>query len=209
MMPALSALESDALTELVNVAVSKAAVTLGRMIDSEVSLTVPKVTVVGRDHVAAAIAIPGTDRLVAVGEAFNGPFSGSAVLIFPVANSLELVRAILPHVDDLEEIIEMEQEALGEIGNIILNSCLSTVANMLDHKINTSLPRIYYGEAVDIVSLSEGKDAEAGPVMIFHVDFVVKERGLQGFIMIIMSVSSFLAFRDSIVKLVKSYSETG
>ena len=59
----------------------------------------------------------------------RGPFSGRALLIFPEAQSLELVRSIVGAEHSLEDVIDLEQEALAETGNIILNACLATIAN--------------------------------------------------------------------------------
>lgn len=203
MLESLSELETDALTELVNVSVSKAAVTLSKMVHGGVSLTVPQVRVVPRTAAAAALTARLDDQLVAVGEEFKGSFSGAAVMVFPVSNSLELVRAVLPHMADLDEIIEMEQEALSEIGNILINSCLSTLANMLKQRITTSLPRVIYGAAMEI--LAYGGDTESDQVMIFHVDFTMKERGIKGFILIVMSVSSLMSLRQSVAALIAPY----
>ena len=62
-------------------------------------------------------------------QVFEGEITGRALLIFPDTKSLELVRAVIGGELPLEEIIELEQEALAEIGNIILNGCLATIAN--------------------------------------------------------------------------------
>lgn len=203
MLESFSDLETDALTELVNVSVSKAAVTLSKMVQGSVSLTVPKVHVVPRASAAAVLTTRPDDQLVAVGEEFQGSFSGAAVMVFPVSNSLELVRAVLPHMADLDEIIEMEQEALSEIGNILINSCLSTLANMLHQRITTSLPRVIYGSALEILAF--GGTMESDQVMVFHVDFTMKERGIKGFILIVMSVSSLIALRQSVAAMIAPY----
>lgn len=202
----LSEMEADALTELVNVSVSKAAVTLSKMVRGGVSLTVPKVRIVPRAVAAASLTPTSEDQLVAVGEEFSGPFSGAAVLVFPVSNSLELVRSVLPHDADLEEIIEMEQEALSEIGNILINSCLSTLANMLRQRIKTSLPRVIYGAATQVLAYG-GAESDADPVMILHVDFLMKEKGIHGFILIVMSLSSLMALRSSVAQMVAAYTD--
>ena len=60
-----------------------------------------------------------------------GGFFGAALLIFPEKNSLELVRAVAGDHLSFEDILELEQEALAEIGNVILNGCMATIANLL------------------------------------------------------------------------------
>jgi len=59
------------------------------------------------------------------------PRAGRALLIFPEANGLELLRAVVGRHLPLEDIVDLEDEALAETGNIILNSWLVTVSNLL------------------------------------------------------------------------------
>ena len=82
---------------------------------------------------------------------FEGDITGRALLIFPDTKSLELVRAVTGGELPLEEIIELEQEALAETGNIILNGCLATIANMLQRNLKMSLPEILRGEPDDLL----------------------------------------------------------
>ena len=44
-----------------------------------------------------------------------------------------------------QEVLEMETEALAETGNIILNSCLATMANMLKGSLSMSIPEVLRG----------------------------------------------------------------
>jgi chemotaxis protein CheC len=52
-------------------------------------------------------------------------------LIFPEASSLELVRVVVGRQLSLEDIVNLEDEVLAETGNIILNSWVATIANLL------------------------------------------------------------------------------
>ena len=53
-------------------------------------------------------------------------FDTDALLLFPERGSLEIVRRMLGRSEiQLDQITELEQDALGEIGNIIINSCMS------------------------------------------------------------------------------------
>ena len=72
------------------------------------------------------------------------------MLIFPETNSLELVRAITGGGLPLDDIIALEQEALAETGNIILNGCLATIANILQRTLRFSLPEIIHGSGSEI-----------------------------------------------------------
>jgi chemotaxis protein CheC len=86
------------------------------------------------------VAKPGNPNLVALRQDFSGVFSGRALLIFPEASSLELVRVVVGRQLALEDIVDLEDEALAETGNIILNSWVATIANLLKKNLKMSLP---------------------------------------------------------------------
>ena len=127
----LSELELDALTEAVNLGVSRAASNLSEMVTEQVHLSVPSVLMIGRERAIEILNKSEPSKLVAVHQIFEGEVSGRALVIFPEAKSLELVRAVTSAELSLEDIIELEHEALAETGNVILNSCLATIANQL------------------------------------------------------------------------------
>ncbi len=91
----LDELERDAITELANIGVSRAAASLREMVGHQVLLSVPSVDILTRRAAAVLISERESDELVAVQQAFAGPFSGRAMLIFPQSNSLHLLRAII------------------------------------------------------------------------------------------------------------------
>ena len=62
----LSELELDALTELVNIGVSRAATSLGAMVGQQVLLSVPSVAIVSRARAMEQIGETRQDLLVAV-----------------------------------------------------------------------------------------------------------------------------------------------
>src|SRR5580692_5644893 len=106
--------ERDALAEIANMGVSRAATSLRKMVGEQVLLSVPAVNIVTRQEASVLVGGGGEAKLVAVQQSFDGPFAGSALLIFPAAQSLELVRLIVGEEHSLEDIIDLEQEALAE-----------------------------------------------------------------------------------------------
>ncbi len=91
---ALSELQRDALTEVVNIGVSRAAVSLRKMVGEQVIMSVPALELISRTSAAKLIRERESDQLIAVSQDFAGPFSGRALLIFPASSSLSLVRAV-------------------------------------------------------------------------------------------------------------------
>ena len=185
----LTELELDALTELVNLAVSKAAFGLAEMVHEEVSLSVPKVALVSREDAILAMAEHKWANLVAVHQMFAGDIDGRALLIFPEEKSLELVRAVVGGEFTLEEILELEQEALAETGNVILNGCLATIANMLERTLKISLPEVLRGSSAEVFNL-EPPPRDGGSVLFVYINFTLRRRDIEGYIAMLMDLPS-------------------
>jgi len=190
----LDELELDALTELVNIGVSVAATGLREMVGEEVLLSVPKVDLVSRENAVAILREKESAKLVAVHQVFEGDITGRALLIFPETKSLEIVRAVAGSNLSLEDVIELEQEALAETGNIILNGCLSTIANMLERNLKMSLPEIIRGEAVHFFNLQPPPQS-GDQVLFVYINFAVQQRDIRGYIAMLMDLPSFEALK--------------
>ena len=89
----LSQVEHDALCELANVAMARAATSMRRMVGRQILLTVPTCEILAPEGALDRVVKPGNSNLVAVRQDFSGVFSGRALLIFPEIGSLELMRA--------------------------------------------------------------------------------------------------------------------
>lgn len=192
--PALSELELDALTELVNLGVSKSAFSLREMIGEQVILSVPSVDLIPRAQAIETLGKNEPNKLVAVHQVFEGDIHGRAMLIFPETRSLELVRAVTSSALPLEDILELEQEALAETGNIILNGCLATIANLLQRTLKITLPEILRGDSRALFDLPP--PPSPGDVVLFvYINFSVRQRDIQGYITLLMDLPSLTTLR--------------
>ena len=189
----LDELERDALTELVNIGVSRAASNLRKMVGGEVLLSVPSIEIIDHRHAATLIHEREGGGLVAVRQDFSGAFHGSALLIFPQANGLELVRAVLGDAVPEAEAVGMEEEALSETGNVILNSCLATMANMLERPLAMSLPKVVRIEGEELLETVD--PAEDGLVLFLYINFSVRERSIRGYIAMVMDLVSLATLK--------------
>jgi len=189
----LSPIERDAFAEIANMGVARAATSLRQMLGEQVLLSVPAVHIVTREVAAELVERDNSAKLVAVQQSFDGPFSGRALLIFPEAQSLELVRSIVGADQSLEDVIDLEQEALAETGNVILNACLATIANVLRKSMRMSLPTIIRGDGATLFAQPLG----GGNLVLFlYIDFTIKSRGMRGFIALLMDLPSIAALKE-------------
>ncbi len=207
---ALSELERDALTEVVNIGVSRAAASLRKMVGEQVVLSVPAIEVMDQKRAAALVGERESEDLIAVRQDFSGAFAGRALLIFPQASSLELVRAVTGGQMSPEETAEMEGEALSETGNVILNGCLATMANMLQRSLTMSLPAVVRGESEGLMGGAvAGAPASEAPVLFLYINFTIRERNIRGYIVMLMDLPSLAALKLLIADFIDSIMETG
>jgi len=202
----LTDLESDALAELANVAMARASVSLRTMIQHEVLLSVPNVEILAPKEAIARVAKPGNPNLVAVRQDFSGVFSGRALLIFPEASSLELVRVVVGRQLALEDIVDLEDEALAETGNIILNSWVATIANLLKKNLKMSLPVVIRRDQSHIF---ESVSPRESFILFLHIKFDISQQQIRGYVALMMDVPSVAELRSLIADYVVSLAGRG
>jgi chemotaxis protein CheC len=202
----LDEMERDALTELVNLGVSRAASSLRVIVGQEILLSVPGVAIVPRSRAARMIGGHEATKLIAVCQDFKGDISGRAMLIFPETKSLELVRAITGGELPLEEIVALEHEALAETGNVILNNCLATIANTLRRTLRISLPDIFRGDGSELFGLSTTAEAN-DLVLVLYINFTINHRDVTGHIAMLMDLPALRELQNLLHDLVLRVSE--
>ncbi len=198
----LDELERDALTELVNIGVSRSAASLRKMVNKQVLLSVPSVEIVTKRAAAALIGQREAENLIAVQQEFEGVFSGRALLIFPESNGLHLARAILGDEMNQAEVVEMESEALAETGNVILNGCLGSMANMLQQTLKMSLPNVRRGssEMLFEILLAPGDDSF---VLFLYINFSIRDHNISGYIAMIMDLPALETLRQLVAAFIE------
>ena len=197
----ISEVERDALCELANVAMARAATSIRRMVGRQILLSVPTCDILAPQAAAERLATSGNPLLVAVRQDFSGVFTGRALLIFPEQNSLELMHAILGREIALADILDLEDEALTETGNIILNSWVGTVANLLKQTLKMSLPTVIRRDQRHIF---ESVVIAETVVLFLHIKFEVSQLKIQGYVALIMDVPSIELLRTLIAEFIAS-----
>jgi chemotaxis protein CheC len=191
---ALTELERDALGEIANMAMGRAANSIRKMVGHQVLLSVPAVEILSKETAAQIVGAPDNRILVAVRQDFAGAFSGRALLIFPETSSLELMRAVVGRSLSVKDIVEFQDEAFAEIGNVILNSWVATIANLLKRSLPISLPIVLRGDGKRIFEVEE---SAATFVLFLRIRFEINH-----FQMLLMEVPSIVELRSLVADFV-------
>ncbi|MDE2430892.1 MAG: chemotaxis protein CheC [Burkholderiales bacterium] len=196
-MHSLSELHLDALSEVFNVGAGRAAASLSEIVGDEVRLSVPSVEV--RKSSDLDLSIMGVDnaRFGAVHQTFSGTFEAEAILLFTEEHALEIVKDMMGSQISLEDLAEFEQEAMCELGNIILNACLSAMADMLNIPLNCSLPN-YTVATTEEIFRRVSDDSDQPYVLLLHIDLAIEKRHSEGHLIFLLSSTSL---QDLIVQI--------
>lgn len=192
----LEELQHDAIIELLNIGMGKAAASLSIMVNEEVQLSIPRLELLTRQKAANHLNTQPQQRIVAIKQYFHGPFWGEALLLFKLEKSLEFVRILIKDNLPLELLTELEADALIEVGNIILSACLSSLANNLTEELKSDLPLFITGTVGEILEINASQKNEV--IMLLQMDFTLQNKNLNGYVAIILEVPSIKQFKSSI-----------
>ncbi|MBF0184420.1 MAG: hypothetical protein HQM06_08530 [Magnetococcales bacterium] len=199
----LSELEEDALKEFFNMGLGMAAASLSEMVHNEVLLSLPQLRIASYEEATRLLVSGQEERLVAIRQNFTGELSGTALLIFPGAGSLELVRTLLNEQMPLEVLMELEQETLLDVGNVVLNAFLESFTQMMSVQFEFEAAEFLRGSSQFLLDLEShltaqrralsGGDAERAFVLMMDFKTHDEERmqhTLSGFVVLLFSQAS-------------------
>jgi len=192
--------QTDALKELMNIGVGRAAGMLYHLVGSHVQLQVPDMTIINLGDLANQLDELLAEKVAAVQFRFKGSFSGVAELIFPVESANKLVAVISDEDSGTTDLDSAKTAALTEVGNIVLNSVMGTFANMLKQHLEFSLP-IYSENAVDFLERA-GNAGVDEKVILAQVHFMIRDLEIVGDIILLFEVGSFDALLSHIDDLI-------
>ncbi|WP_317204986.1 chemotaxis protein CheX [Janthinobacterium sp.] len=192
----LSELEHDALVEIFNIGVGHAAAAMSEIVNEEVTMSVPSISFLNRAEAAQLLSNRDGERICGISQRYDGAFKTEAILMFPEDKSLEIVRLMVGETIPLQELTEMEQEAMSEIGNIILNSCVGTLANIFGRELHGSLPVYHVGTSEEILAASGGQADTV--VLMLHIDFILEKHQIHGYVAFVLDVTALHDLKEQV-----------
>ncbi len=185
----LSEYQKDALTELMNIGVGRAASMLNQMVDAHIKLMVPYVNLVSFNSLKEEMDKLSSNNLSAVRMIFRESISGNALLIFPPASAIKLVHILTGEDPDTEDINSVMGGTLTEVGNIILNGVMGSLGNILKSHIIFSVPTYLEDKIENMLVLDDSLSNMS--ILLAKTSFTIEELQINGEIVLIFGVKSF------------------
>lgn len=217
----LSEMEEDALKEFFNMGLGNAADSLSQMVNNEVLLSLPQLKVVPFAEATKMLVDNADEKLVAIRQNFSGELNGTALLIFPGAEGLELVRTLLNEQISLEVLMELEQETLLDVGNVVLNAFLESFTQMMSIQFEFESAEFLKGSShflLNITShlaaqehtLMSNADNDAERAFVLMMDFKTKDElnaqhTLSGFVVLLFSQHSMEILKSELKVILAAF----
>ena len=183
--------QSDALHELFNVGMHRAAASLSELTRQRIIVDLPRLWICPIDQTYARLVEFLDGDLATVHQIFRGSVTGDAVLVLDYESATRLTGlmtgggvAIGGRLD------QSAREVLAEVGNVILSSCLSSFGDMLHVSVTFSVPRMHVESLEGLLRSLQVDSEELNYTLLAATRFRLTEGEVGGYLMIAVGMSS-------------------
>lgn len=182
--------QSDALSELINIAFARTGAALSELTGHRVLLDPPEVAVYRTEQLSGALAkfVPGD--VASIHQVFAGPVAGDALLLLNYAGAVQLTDLLTDEQKRSNYLDESAREVLTEVGNILLNACLGMFGNLLNVHVTFSVPRLHLETLDELIASTTTDKTEMHYALVVYTAFQVRDSSVKGFLVIVLSVGS-------------------
>lgn len=187
----LNALETDALTELFNIGLHRAAASLSQLTGERVLVDLPRLWICPITELRTRLADVIDGELATVHQIFRGAVGGDAVLLLEYEKAAMLANLMTDgQVAPGGLIDQSTREVLSEIGNIVLSSCLSSFGNLLEVSVSFSVPRIHIESLEGLMRSLIVDTDEVNYAMIAATRFRLSHAEVGGYLIVVIGMAS-------------------
>ena len=187
----IETIDRDALTELFNVGLHRAAASLSELTNQRIIVEPTRLWLCTIDEMSDLLKTLCEGEQATVHQIFSGAVAGDAILLIGYDRATTLTRMMTS--DDVAlggRLDQSAREVLAEVGNVVLSACLSSFGDMLRVSVSFSVPRIRVESVQDILrSLAVDAD-EVQYAMIAATRFRLSEQEVEGYLVVVVGVTS-------------------
>lgn len=187
----LNEFQQDALTELINIGYGRAAGALSELVGHRVSVEVPAVSLHPLGEIGPILASSLSAQVAEVDQQFSGPVSGKAVLLMNQQSAFVLSRLLGTDKVVVKSFDQTTREILTEVGNILLNTCLGVLGNLLQIHVVLAVPHLQVKHVSRVVADSKPMGETPSHGLLVHTRFQVNAVEVSGYLLIVLGVTSF------------------
>ncbi|MBQ8147675.1 MAG: chemotaxis protein CheC [Lachnospiraceae bacterium] len=196
-MERMDATELDILTEIGTIGAGNATTSLAVMLDSKLSMRIPKVSFMNFDDFVESIG--GAENVIAgVMSNITGEIEGFVLFAMDIRDAHRLVNRLRGIDLSKEEMFtDIDLSAVKEIGNILIGSYLSSIGTLTGINIRPSNPVMSIDMAGAILSFPAIINSrEHDEVLRIESEFEGEDLSIDGHIMFIADTESYMIIKS-------------
>lgn len=174
----LSATHMDALREIGNIGIGNAVTSLAQLVNGRINMDVPVAKFISFEETVQLVG--GPEELVScVSVRLTGDVPGVVLYLFNKGSTLQLVDMLMGlDTGTTEELDEMGESAVMEVGNVLTGSFISALCSMTSINLISSVPLFAYDMFSAILSslmVASGKTEDQ--VLLFETRLFQEQAG--------------------------------
>ena len=192
----------DALQEIVNVGMGTAGAALGAVLESFVSLSVPKIELIRLERLADLPTLVGwnDDEACAIRQAFYDRLDGEVIVLFG-RQGRELLSEKLGYGSTVSD--ADGEELLLDFANVFVGACMNGIARQLQIELSFSPPSILSRAAPLSTTLSR-LGLAVDFLLLINVNFVLQECSFKSQLLILLPQQSIVVLKDAVGRFLEA-----
>lgn len=183
--------ELDVMKEISSIGTSHAATALSKLLQKEIRITIPEVSILGYEETVDKIG--HIEELVAATLVrMSNEVNGLMLFIFKkdLANAV-LEKLVGVHIESFEELDELTFSALEEVGNIIICSYVNAFTQLVGVEIDLSVPGSTVNMLGGILTVPIAEYGyETDKLMYINAEFIVDGEKLSDGLLMLPDINS-------------------
>lgn len=194
----LTELQRDAITELINIAFSRAAASLSQLTNNRVDLEVPEVSVHVISKISEAVGKFVSGEVATVHQVFTGPVAGDAFLLLNFDGAVHLVDLLTGSESSKKTLGASAREVVTEVGNILMNACLGVFGNLLRVRFSFSVPKLSLDDLASMVRSLVIDDDQLQHALVVGARFRMRGSEVTGCLILVLGIASYHLFVEAV-----------
>lgn len=187
----LNDFETDALAELFNVGLHRAAASLSEITGQRIVVDMPKLVICEIAEIEQRLTDLIGGEIATVHQMFGGAVAGDAVLLIEHDKAAALAKLMTAgEAAPGGRIDQSAREVLAEIGNIVLGACLSGFGDMLQMPVSFSVPKIHIESLKSILGSLLGDTNETQYAVVVATQFRLSQLSVDGYLVVAVGAKS-------------------
>lgn len=188
--------QRDALQEVLNIAMGQAGNSLARILDTFISLSVPRIRLVNVDEVTTAVIdmVGIRTEVTAVRQAFFDDLRGEAIVIYGQRGCKDLAD-LMGYPAKMDP--ATETELVLDVTNVLVGAILNGITETLGTEISYSAPSMI-AESTPVEKIMDPNQLSWSHALLLEVNYSIEKRDFKSHLLLLMTEDAIDSLRIAV-----------